>query len=209
MAEEQVLVVKRDVIEQVGMFQGLTFEVDKYLETLFQPGQLRFMPRAEAEKDPSHKQLIPYVLMEHEGKVLSYVRGKRSGETRLIAKRSVGIGGHINPIDEMPLFGNFREVYLNAVHREVAEEVIVETPYTERVVALINDDATEVGSVHLGVVHHWTLKEPKVSRREQMITQMDFLGLEELQAVKDSMETWSQLCLEYLRKRALETKNAG
>lgn len=198
--EEQVLVAKRDVIERIGMFQGLMFEVDKYLDTLFQPGQLRFMPRPAAEQDPSHKQLIPYVIMEHEGKVLSYVRGKRSGESRLVAKRSIGIGGHINPVDDMPLFGDFREVYLNAVHREVAEEVIVDTEYTERVVALINDDSTEVGSVHLGVVHHWTLKEPKVSRREQVIAQMEFLGLEELQAVKDNMETWSQLCLEYLRK---------
>ena len=200
--EEQILVVKREVIEKVGMFQGLTFEVDRYLSSIFAPGQAFFLPRPAAEKDPSHKQLIPYVVMEHEGKVLSYVRGKRSGETRLVAKRSIGIGGHINPVDEMPLFADFREAYLNAVHREVAEEVIVDTPYTERVVALINDDATEVGSVHLGVVHHWTLKEPKVSRREQMITQMDFLSLNELQAAKDTMETWSQLCLEYLRKRA-------
>ena len=198
MAEEQILVVKREVIERVGMFQGLTFEVDRYLASLFAPGQAFFMARPAAEKDPSHKQLIPYVIMEHGGKVLSYVRGKRSGETRLVAKRSIGIGGHINPVDEMPLFADFREAYLNAVHREVAEEVVVETPYTERVVALINDDSTEVGSVHLGVVHHWSLKEPKVSRREQVMTQMDFLSLDELQAVKDSMETWSQLCLEYL-----------
>ncbi len=192
--EEQVLVVKRDVIERVGMFQGLTFDVDRYLESLFAPATAFFLPRPAAEMDPTHKQLIPYVLMEHEGKVLSYVRGKRSGESRLVAKRSIGIGGHINPVDDMPLFGDMREAYLNAVHREVAEEVSVDTEYTERVVALINDDATEVGSVHLGVVHHWQLKEPKVTRREQMITQMDFLSLEDLQAERENMETWSQRC---------------
>ncbi len=200
-AEEQVLVVERKVLEETGVFQGLTFDVERYLDGLFRPGQLRFVPRPQAEKDPSLKQLIPYVVMEHAGQVLSYVRGKRSGETRLVAKRSIGIGGHINPVDEMPLWGDFREVYLNAVHREVAEEVVVETPYAERVVALINDDSTEVGSVHLGVVHHWTLKEPKISRREQMITQMEFLGLDELQAVREDMETWSQLCLDYLQEK--------
>jgi len=196
--EEHVLVVERKVLEGVGMFQGLTFEVDKYLSRLFEPGRLRFVRRADAEKDPSLKQLIPYVLMEHAGKVLSYVRGKKSGESRLVAKRSIGIGGHINPVDEMPLFGDFREAYLNAVKREVDEEVVVETGYSERVAALINDDSTEVGSVHLGVVHHWTLAEPKVGRREQVITQMEFLDIEELQAARESMETWSQLCLEYL-----------
>lgn len=198
--EEQILVVQREVIERIGMFQGLTFDVEKYLASLFAPGTAFFMSRPAAEKDPSHKQLIPYVVMEHEGKVLSYVRGKRSGESRLVAKRSIGIGGHINPVDEMPLFGDFRDAYLNAVKREVDEEVVVETPYTERVVALINDDSTEVGSVHLGVVHHWKLAEPKVSRREQVITQMEFLPLDELRAVRESMETWSQLCLDYLSR---------
>lgn len=196
--EEQVLVVKRTVLEQVGTFQGLTFDVQRYLDRLFAPGNLTFMRRSLAEKDPSFKQLIPYVIMGHEGKVLSYVRGKRSGEGRLVGLRSIGIGGHINPSDDMPLFSDFREAYKSAVQREVAEEVSVETGYTERIAALINDDSTEVGSVHLGVVHYWSLAEPKVSRREQMITQIGFLDLEELRAVRDTMETWSQLCLDGL-----------
>jgi predicted NUDIX family phosphoesterase len=50
--------------------------------------------------------------------------------------------------------------------------------------------------VHLGIVHLWTLDEPKVSRKEQMITQMGFMTIPELQAVKDTMETWSQICLD-------------
>jgi len=102
--EEQVLVAERKVVEEVGIFHGLAFDVDRYLDKLFAPGVLRFMARSAAETDPSFKQLIPYVIMSFEGKYLSYVRGKRAGETRLIAKRSIWIGGHINPVDEMPLF---------------------------------------------------------------------------------------------------------
>jgi predicted NUDIX family phosphoesterase len=67
--------------------------------------------------------------------------------------------------------------------------------HTDRVVALLNDDSTEVGSVHLGVVHYWLLDAPKVYRREQMITQMAFMTLTELHQLRDSMETWSSLCL--------------
>jgi len=196
--EEQVLVVKRTVLEQVGMFQGLAFDVQRYLDRFFVPGTLSFMRRPLAEKDPSYKQLIPYVVMAHGRNVLSYVRGKRSGEGRLVGLRSIGIGGHINPSDDMPLFSDFREAYRTAVQREVAEEVTVETAYTERITALINDDSTEVGSVHLGVVHYWLLAEPKVSRREQMITQIGFLSLAELQGLRETMETWSQLCLDGL-----------
>ncbi len=197
MAEEQILVIERKVLEQVGMFQGLNFDIEQYLKKIFVPGVPRFMPRAQAEKNPAYKQLIPYVLMTCDGKFLTYVRGKRAGETRLVGNRSIGIGGHINPVDDMPLFSaNFYETYLAAVEREVAEEVTIETTHTNRVVALLNDDSKEVGQVHLGIVHLWTLDAPNVVRREQMITQMSFMSLPELQHLRDTMETWSQLCLD-------------
>ena len=200
--EEQVLVVERKVLEQVGMFQGLTLNVDRYLGKLFAPGVLSFMPRPQAEADPGYKQLIPYVIMSNHGKYLTYVRGKRAGEARLVGNRSIGIGGHINPTDnEIPLFDTpfyNKEMYTIAVAREVAEEVSVEANHTDSIVALLNDDSNEVGSVHLGVVHHWILDAPKVSRREQMITQMAFMSPAELHELRDTMETWSQLCLDSL-----------
>jgi predicted NUDIX family phosphoesterase len=199
--EEQILVIERKVLEQAGMFQGLAFNVSNYLDRIFAAGVPRFMPRSQAEKDPSYKQLIPYVIMACNGKVLSYVRGRRAGETRLTGLRSIGIGGHINPADDAPLFNaNFYETYLAAVEREVAEEVSVETAHADRIVALLNDESNEVGSVHLGVVHYWLLDAPKVSRKEQMITQLDFMTPAELQQVRDTMETWSQLCLAGLDK---------
>jgi len=199
--EEQVLVVERRVVAEAGMFQGLAFDVDRYLEKLFVPGVCRFMLRSQAEKDPVYKQLIPYVIMTYDGKYLSYVRGRRAGEKRLQGLRSIGIGGHINPGDDnMTLFNTdfYETIYLTAVKREVAEEVIVGASYTDQVVALLNDDSNEVGSVHLGIVHLWNLDAPDVSKREQMITQMTFMNTAELQEVKDTMETWSGLCLNHL-----------
>lgn len=198
--EEQVLVVERKVFDELGAFRGLQFDVQRYLDRLFAGGTPQFMARPAAEKDPGHKQLIPYVLMTCEGKYLTYVRGKRAGETRLVGNRSIGIGGHINPTDDAaPLFrSDFRDAYRAAVEREVQEEVCVEAGHTDRIVALLNDDSNEVGQVHLGVVHCWVLDAPKVSRREQMITQMEFMSIDELRAVRDQMETWSQLCLDGL-----------
>jgi predicted NUDIX family phosphoesterase len=202
--EEQVLVVERKVFEQAGMFNGLAYNVDHYLSKIFVPGVPRFMPRSKAEADPSYKQLIPYVIMSCKGKYLSYVRGKRAGETRLLGLRSIGIGGHINPVDadNSTLFAYLYENYLAAVEREVAEEVSVEAVHTDRVVALLNDESNEVGSVHLGIVHCWSLDAPNVSKKEQMITQMAFMTPGELREVRDTMETWSQLCLEGLDKMA-------
>jgi len=202
MAEEQVLVIEQKVLEKVGMFEGLVFDVERYLREIFVQGVPRFINRSVAEENPAYKQIIPYVLMSCDGKYLSYVRGTRAGEGRLTGLRSIGIGGHINPADnEVPLFDtDFREMYRTAVEREVAEEVSVETGHTDRIAALLNDESNEVGSVHLGIVHHWILEAPKVRKQEQMITQMAFMEPAELQDVRDTMETWSQLCLSGLDK---------
>lgn len=208
--EEHVLVLERKVLDQVGSFHGLMFDVDLYLRKIFVPGVLSFMPRSQAEADPDYKQLIPYVIMTHDDKYLTYVRGKRAGETRLVGNRSIGIGGHINPADnEAPLFDtDYREMYLAAVEREVAEEVSVEAGHTDRIVALLNDDSNEVGQVHLGIVHYWTLDSANVSRREQMITQMTFMTGDELLQVRDTLETWSSLCLDNLDKMAKSQNSA-
>ena len=206
--EEQVLVIETKILERLGLFQGLAFDIDRYLREIFVQGVPRFMPRSQAEKDPSHKQLIPYVIMAHQGRYFSYIRGRRAGESRLVGNRSIGIGGHINPIDadNSSLFAYLYDNYLTAVQREVAEEVTVDTPYTDSVVALLNDDSNEVGSVHLGIVHYWNLNAPKVDKKEQMITQMAFMTSEELEQARDTLETWSQRCLDGLaqmEKRAV------
>jgi predicted NUDIX family phosphoesterase len=207
---EEVLVVQRSVFERLGWFQGIKLAPDGYLAELLSPGTLRFIPRPQAEADPGYKQIIPYVLMTHGGRYLSYVRGKRGGEKRLVGNRSIGIGGHINPVDEMPLLqASPRETYDAAVEREVAEEVVVETGHVDRIVALLNDDSTEVGRVHLGIVHLWVLDAPNVRKREQMITELSFMSPAELRAVEDTLESWSRLCLERVGELTATGEAAG
>ena len=58
-----------------------------------------FVGRDACETDDDLKQMIPYVIVRHGGKYLAYSRTSQSGEKRLVGKRSVGIGGHINPTD--------------------------------------------------------------------------------------------------------------
>ena len=197
--EENVLVVKRALLDQLGNFQGLNFEPRKYLDAILSRGNNFFLRRDQAEKDPSHKQIIPYALLTHGDKVLHYVRGKKAGEQRLVAKGSIGIGGHMNESDES-LFALDEAAYRAGVEREVGEEIAINTKFEDRIVALLNDDSTEVGQVHLGVVHVFKLAEPKVEKREAMITNVAFLGKDELMARRDSLETWSQICLDSLER---------
>src|SRR5438874_7868912 len=192
---ENVLVIRRSLFDELGSFQGLNFEPNKYLKAILSRGSNFYIPRPEAETNPGYKQIIPYALIAHGDTVLHYVRGKKAGEQRLVAKGSIGIGGHMNDTDES-LFAWDEEAYRAGVEREVNEEIKIESPFEDRIVALLNDDTTEVGRVHLGVVHVFRLAEPKVQKREAMITNLSFLNREQLFALRDNLETWSQLCVD-------------
>ncbi len=200
---EEVLVVERRILERFGSFNGVSFEVDRFLNELWKGSGISFMPRPEAEKNPAYKQLIPYVIMTYADTYLCYIRGKGVDEARLAEKVSIGIGGHVNPSDTVSLVHkNFQEAYLNAVVREVAEEVVVDTAHEEKIIGLINDDSNDVGQVHLGIIHLWQLAKPTVKSREQEICQLRFMKIDELHQMRDKMETWSQLCLDRLSEIA-------
>jgi predicted NUDIX family phosphoesterase len=199
MKDEMILVVRRSLLEELGMFQGLCFDVDRYLPSLLAPANNFFTPRLPAETNPELKQIIPYVLFAHEGRLLHYVRGKKAGEQRLVAKGSLGIGGHMNNEDE-DLFthGVDRAAYNAGVQREIGEELRLGAKYSNRIAALLNDDSNEVGRVHLGVVHLFQLESDDVQKGEAMITDLQFLDRTQLAARRDAMETWSQICFDHL-----------
>jgi predicted NUDIX family phosphoesterase len=199
--EENVLAVRRWLFDELGSFNGLNFEPRIYLDVFLKRKNNFFLPRAQAENDPDFKQIIPYAIITHGNKVLHYVRGKKAGEQRLAAKGSIGIGGHMNNEDES-LFNYLVDeaAYRAAVEREVNEEIKIESPFEDRIVALLNDDTTEVGRVHLGIVHVFKLAEPRVQKREAMITNLAFLSADELKARRETLETWSQICLDALER---------
>ena len=196
---ENVLVIRRNLFEQLGSFQGLNFGPEKYLNVLLSRGNNFFFPRAQAENDSAYKQIIPYVLLAFQDRVLHYVRGKKAGEQRLVAKGSIGIGGHMNESDES-LFAWDEQAYRAGVEREVNEEIKIDTQFEDRIVALLNDDTTEVGRVHLGIVHVFRLAQQKVEKREAMITNLAFLTKVELLNRRESLETWSQICVDSLER---------
>jgi predicted NUDIX family phosphoesterase len=200
--QENILVIRRSLFDELGSFHGLNFEPEKYLKAILSRGSNFFIPRPEAESNPAYKQIIPYALIVFQNTVLHYVRGKKAGEQRLIAKGSIGIGGHMNETDES-LFAMDQEAYRAGVEREVNEEIKIDTPFEDQIVALLNDDSTEVGRVHLGVVHIFKLQEPKVQKREAMITGLTFLTKEELTKRRESLESWSQICVDSLERLLL------
>jgi len=198
--EEHVLVIPTHIFHAIGYFQGFCLDVDRYRHVLLDAKNVQFRPRSEVEIDPGFKQLIPYMIFCHTGpagnvQIFQYVRGKGMGESRLHHKRSIGIGGHIAAEDQGQRSG---DVYREGMLRELHEEVILNTAFTEQPVGLINDDSTEVGRVHLGIVHRLDVAEPHVLSNESDLIESGFMPLDELRKYRDQMESWSSISLDAL-----------
>lgn len=190
--EEYVLVFPVDLLRTLGYFQGLHMVSAKYLSAI--ESRSSFRRRIEVETDPLFKQLIPYVIITYGDSVLSYRREARSSEGRLTGNRSIGIGGHVSANDP----DLFSPSYSEAMNRELREELRIDSTYTIRPVAMLNDDSNEVGSVHFGLIHILVLNEPKVASNEQAIGDLKFLSKDQLMNSVAEYENWSQICIRHL-----------
>ena len=201
---EHVLVVPTTEFHKIGHFQGFCGDVEKYFEPLLKSEHISYRPRDQMEQDPSFKQLIPYVIFQYDdasgsSHLFQYTRGSGQGESRLHAKLSIGIGGHISQEDvSLAASSKHTSPYFAGMQRELDEEVLIDSAFDSECVGLINDDQTEVGKVHLGVVHVCRVAEPRIQPREDEIVEAGFRPLDALRQELDRMETWSSYCFQAL-----------
>jgi predicted NUDIX family phosphoesterase len=153
-----------------------------------------FVERRHAETDASMKQIIPYCVVARGGDVFLTRRTNKGGDARLFGKRSIGVGGHVNPVDGADVLGL-------ALRREIEEELEIDGPRTVRAVGFLNDDSTDVGSVHFGLVNVVRV-EGDVRVRETDNLVGGFVAGEELRrlcaAERATFETWSALLIDRL-----------
>lgn len=217
-AQENVLVIPTSLFHELGYFQGFSADVSRYLPRLLEGNQIEYRPRGQMEEDPNFKQLIPYTLFrwtDAAGTIhlFEYLRGSGQGERRLHAKRSVGVGGHISLIDSSVVLSlrernesnhlaerdeHSHHVYREGMRRELDEEVAIDSPYTETIAGLINDDETPVGRVHLGVVHLCDVRQPQVQPREPDILEARFRPVREILPRLAEFESWSDIAVRAL-----------
>jgi predicted NUDIX family phosphoesterase len=191
--DELVLVVPRDALPDLGGWYGLRMDgLDGFAELVARQGSFR--PRPAMEIDPSFKQVIPYLVLRDGERFFLMRRTRAGGDARLFDRYSIGVGGHLNPGDK-DLAGGLR--------REWAEEVAADFEPAFRLVALLNDDTTEVGSVHLGAVYVADAEGRPVAIRELDKLEGSFAEPAAVAAVADKLETWSRLTFEYLEASAV------
>ena len=186
---EHVMVVERERMAPLLVERGLipAEQADELYEVILDAHF--FIDRPTAEVSPRYKQIIPYVVIRHAGSYYLLQRTPKQAEARLHNKLSIGIGGHVNP-DTPEL--------MDGLHKELEEEVGVEGDYDLSFAGILNDDTTEVGRVHLGVVYILDAHEPTVTVRETDKMTGRWASVSELAESREAMETWSQIVFDAL-----------
>jgi predicted NUDIX family phosphoesterase len=180
---ELVLVVPRAAVLAPPGWHGVRADgVEAVLAAARSTG--RYLPRAEVEGDPRYKQLIPYLVLRDGARYFLMRRTSAGGDARLFERYSIGIGGHVEPGD-----GDL----LGGLAREWREEIAADFEPRFIPVGLVNDDTTDVGSVHLGVVFVADVGGRRVAIREATKLSGGFADPVAVRAVRAAMETWSQL----------------
>lgn len=188
---EQVLVVPAAKVH--FEFQaGFCSQIDEHpLDDLLQSAH--FIDRPLAEEDPSLKQIIPYSLLSSDEKIFRYQRTKAGSEKRLHGLYSVGVGGHINPVDADQ---RGMDIVRAAALREIEEEFACRIHQPPALIGLINDDSNAVGRVHLGIVFRYMLVDERISPNEpENFADYGLAATSDLHSAIDQFETWSQIAI--------------
>jgi predicted NUDIX family phosphoesterase len=189
--DELVLVVPRSALVPGDGWLGVRrVDLGGPLAVVAREG--RFVRRGDAEEDPSHKQVIPYLVLR-DGELWFLMRRTRAGgDARLHDRGSIGVGGHLNPGDG-DVAGGLRREWREEVEADFVPDFVP--------VGLLNDDTTAVGSVHVGFVYTADAAGRAVAIREADKLTGAFATTAEVDAVRDSLETWSRLAFDALTER--------
>jgi predicted NUDIX family phosphoesterase len=199
---ENVLVVPTSGINPLleGIFSKAN--LDRCLSYIL--GNYSFLSRAIAEDDPGFKQIIPYVLIRHQDRFLLAQRTSRQTEKRLHNKYSVGIGGHINDLEQSD---GHKDVLHAGLERELNEEVrVLGKRLALNLVGIISDDSTDVGKVHLGLVFVLDVDSDQYRIEEPELMTARWAPADILREKFPLMETWSQIAFQNVIEPLLATK---
>lgn len=191
---ERVLVLPRTDIPGGCDFHGIRKADRAALATLRAAVAThgRYLDRSTAEEDPTYKQLIPYVVVRDAERVFLMHRTDTGGDARLHGKASIGVGGHLDPVDAGA------DALMAGLRREWSEELEADWEPEFEPIGFLNDETNQVGAVHLGVVFLVEAAGRPVDVREHDKLVGGFAGVDELAASWDRLETWSRLTADAL-----------
>lgn len=195
--DEQVLVVNAKDVPTELLSKVYSEPDDTSIDALLDKKE--FIPRYFAEKNPTYRQLIPYLVVGVNGLFLATKRLENSGEARLVNNIALGTGGHVNPID---LDGAYGDVLTNALMRELDEELDIPAGSIVTVyeAGFINDMSNAVGQEHLGIMYVIEIVTPcdkDVTVKEKDKLEGITIAHKDLGNYYEQYENWSKIVYDY------------
>jgi len=174
--DEQILVVKSDVLFAKGKWQGLKQDNLEYYIDLVK-NNCEFKRRGDMEQDESYQQIIPYIIFRHQDKYFLYRYLKKAGEQRLLNDYIIGVGGHINKDD----IKEGEDLLEAGRDREWDEEVEYKDNFiSKKLIGILKDSRREVERVHLGLVYLFEGSTPNISVKEKEKMAGELVSLEDM-----------------------------
>lgn len=193
--DEDILVVKRSLLfSQEQAWQGINPTTQSFQDIITNHGI--FMPRCHAETNPEYKQIIPYMIFMFEKKIFIMQRKNTASEQRLANKMSLGIGGHIRSEDVT------NNDIIDWAKREFEEEVFYSGSQAITTIGILNDDSSEVGRVHLGILMLIDANTDRIAIKDEHKSGV-LLTRDECIALRPQMESWSQIAFDFLLEQKI------
>ena len=196
--DENILVINRaHLFPQEPALQGLSpIPHTGWTETIL--AKKEFLPRSLMESDPTYKQIIPYLIFTHNGKLFLMQRQAKTSDTRLQSKFSLGIGGHIRE-EDIQVDENGKTDIANWAQREFNEEVDYKDSLTIVPIGVLNDDSNDIGKVHIGFIYLLKGSSPNIKVHEELQSGT-LLTFEECEQFYERMESWSKIIFDWLKQ---------
>lgn len=155
--------------------------------------KIEFLEKTKVETNDNFKQIIPYTIILNQNNQIALYR-RKGNEKRLHGLWSAGFGGHIEDF-EFENKTNIKELFLKSARRELNEEYSNKIEYNLDFRGIINEEKTEVGKTHIGLVFTAKVDKALFSSSEE-IEKLKWIDLE---AVSDyKKELWSEMAIELL-----------
>lgn len=183
---EQVLVVPTALLEAHLCNKEFITEDIPHILDIIRKNHL-YVSREYAEYAPEYKQIIPYAILTSKSGYFLTKRLKKQTEKRLHGMYSIGLGGHINPEEEL-----LDDVIIAGMRRELFEEVGLDTFQICDCVGIINDHAADVSNYHIGLVYPLSVDENVcVQETSKMIG--EWVSEVDVDSHFHEMESWSKI----------------
>ncbi len=197
---EKVLCIKRNLLPESWVTQKsiVPLELDSFVKYCSKAG-FEFVKRKDAENDSSHKQIIPYIILQTKDHDKTAIYQRQGSEKRLHDLWSLGIGGHINPIDMNRQKDSFKQILITGMQRELDEELEkMPGEISPKFIGVISEDITDVGKVHLGAVFTITANNPEDFLPGEELFQFKWAKTDTLDQL--NLELWSTMALNLIKK---------